>query len=197
LKDDHQGARYERPNNSAFESPEDKFLMFIGSIALVRTLPCLAEPGKLIVIGRPDCSLAAVIPYLAALPGVLAYQPATLALTFRRPRGYVTIYPDKVYITQVDHVAEGLALLEALRDAINATWESRDELTTAASARRAPQHLDIYAQLPQTNCQQCGEASCLAFAVQVILRNRDLPACIPLYQDPAFSDRKKVLEAMI
>lgn len=48
------------------------------------TLPCLAEPGKNIVIGKPDRLLDDVVPYLATLPGVIAYNPETHTLTFRR-----------------------------------------------------------------------------------------------------------------
>jgi len=33
---------------------------------------------------------------------------------------------------------EGLGILEALRDAINATWEKRFELLAVTTARRAP-----------------------------------------------------------
>jgi ArsR family metal-binding transcriptional regulator len=44
--------------------------MFLDSIALTRTLPCLAEPGKIIVIGKPGRSLDEVLPYLATLPSL-------------------------------------------------------------------------------------------------------------------------------
>ena len=50
--------------------------MYLDSIALTRTLPCLAEPGKIIVIGRPNRLLDEVLPYLATLPGIIAYNPA-------------------------------------------------------------------------------------------------------------------------
>lgn len=170
---------------------------YLASIALTRTLPCLAEPGKLIVIGKPSCSLAGVIPYLAALPGVIGYNPEAGTLTFRRPSGFLTIYTEKVYITQVKDPEEGLALLAGLKDAINTTWEHRSELTAVTAARRAPRHLDIFAQLPQTNCKQCGEVTCLAFAVNLILRKRLLDECTPLRNDAAFIDRKASLEAML
>ena len=49
--------------------------MYLDSIALTRTLPCLAEPGKIIVIGKPNRSLDEVLPYLATLPGLIAYNP--------------------------------------------------------------------------------------------------------------------------
>ncbi len=171
--------------------------MYLTSIALARTLPCLAEPGKIIVIGKPDRSLSEVIPYLATLPGVIAFNPETLTLTFRRQPGFMTLYPEKVYLTQVKDAEEGLALLEALKEAVNAVWEKREELVAATAARRAPRHLDVYALLPQTNCKRCGEAGCLAFAVRLIQQKLALEECLPLVHNPAFSDRRATLEAML
>jgi ArsR family metal-binding transcriptional regulator len=170
---------------------------YLEAISLTKTLPCLAEPGKIIVIGQPERSLDEVIPYLATLPGVIAYNPETLTLTFRRQPGFLTLYPDKVYITQVKDAEAGLELLQTLKDAINATWEHRHELTAVTKARRAPRHLDVYTLLPQTNCKQCGEATCLAFAVLLIQQKCSLDECLPLQQGPAFSDRRATLEAML
>jgi ArsR family metal-binding transcriptional regulator len=172
-------------------------MTYLSSIALKRLLPCLAEPGKKIVIGIPDRSLDAVIPYLATLPGIIAYNPAALTLTFRRPAGFLTLYADKVYITKVRDAEEGLELLLALKEAVNAAWEGRDKLAAATEARRAPRHLDVYSLLPQSNCKQCGEASCLAFAVLLIQQKHSLDECPPLQDDAAFADRKAALEAMI
>lgn len=171
--------------------------MYLNSLVLTKTLPCLAEPGKIIVIGKPDSSLAEVIPYLATLPGIIAYNPETCTLTFRRQPGFLTLSPEKVYITQVRDTEEGLKLLAALKDAINATWEHRYELKPATEKKQAPRHLDVYSLLPQTNCKQCGEAGCLAFAVNLILHKRELEECTPLQNDTAFTDRRATLEAML
>jgi ArsR family metal-binding transcriptional regulator len=172
-------------------------MKYLESITLTRILPCQAEPGKIIVIGQPDSSLDEVIPYLATLPGVIAYNPETLTLTFRRQPGFLTLYSDKVYITQVKDTEAGLEVLDALKEAINVTWEHRDELLAVTTARRAPRHLDVYTLLPQTNCKQCGESTCLAFAVLLIQQKRSLDECLPVQQDPAFSDRRATLEAML
>jgi ArsR family metal-binding transcriptional regulator len=166
-------------------------------MALVRTLPCLAYPGRIIVIGKPSRSLDDVLPYLATLPGVIAYNPQAHTLTFRRQPGFLTLYSDRVYITQVSNFEEGLALLQALTAAINATWENRAALVASTAARRAPRPLDIWVLLPQTNCKQCGEETCLAFACNLLLSNRQVTECLPLQADPAFADLKATLEAMI
>ncbi len=170
--------------------------MYLATLAITKTLPCLAEPGKIIVIGKPDRSLAEVIPYLATLPGIIAYNPDTLTLTFRRQLGFMTLYPDKVYITQVKDIEEGLELLRALVDAINATWEQRAKLVAITTARRAPRWLDILTLLPQTNCKRCGEATCMAFAAALLQQKRRLLECVPLVSDPAFGERRATLEAM-
>jgi ArsR family metal-binding transcriptional regulator len=171
--------------------------MFLKALALSQTLPCLAEPGKVIIVGKPDRPLTDVIPYLAALPGVIAYNPDTRTLTFRRQPGFMTLYPEKVFITQVQDADEGLLLLDALKDAINSTWDHRHELRPVNVAQHAPQHLDIYTLLPQTNCKRCGEATCLAFAVNLVLHKRQLEECIPLQSDTAFLDRRAALGAML
>jgi ArsR family metal-binding transcriptional regulator len=171
--------------------------MFLESITLTKTIPCLAEPGRIIVIGKPNRPLDEVLPYLATLPGIIAWNPETLTLTFRRQHGFMTLYSDKVYITQVVDTAEGLELFATLKEAVNAVWEKRAELTAATARKRAPRHLDIWELLPRTNCGQCGEAACLAFAVAVLQQKRLLSECLPLQSDPSFADRKATLEAML
>jgi len=73
--------------------------MFLVAIFLIRALPCLAEPGKIIVIGKPSRPLADVLPYLATLPNIIAYNPQAHSLTFRRQPGFLTLYSDRVHIT--------------------------------------------------------------------------------------------------
>ncbi len=61
----------------------------------------------------------------------------------------MTLYPDKMYITQVTDAQEGLELLEGVKDAVNAVWEKREELIAVMKPKAAPRHLDIWALLPQ------------------------------------------------
>jgi ArsR family metal-binding transcriptional regulator len=165
----------------------------LDAITLTKTIPCLAEPGKIIVIGKPSSPLHEVIPYLATLPGIIAYNPATCTLTFRRPRGFMTLYPDQIIITQVGNADEGLKLFEALKDAINATWEHRAELKPVTSIQKAPRLLDVWELLPRSNCGECGEATCMAFAANLLLGNHLPDECPIIHANPAFADRRSAL----
>jgi len=172
-------------------------MTYLDSITLTRTLPCLAEPGKMIVIGKPARTLEEVLPYVATLPGIIAYNPEGCTLTFRRQPGFLTIQRDQVYITQVKDVQEGLELLAALTESINAVWEHRQELIAVTASKRTPRPLDIWSLLPQNNCMQCGEATCMAFAVGLLQQNRALTECPLLASDPGLADRRVALEAML
>ena len=171
--------------------------MFLESIILTKILSCLAEPGKIIVIGEPSRKLDDVLPYLATLPNVITYNPETCTLTLRRQPGFISLYSDKAYITKVQDTEEGLELFQALVDAIHATWDNRAELVAMTASKHAPRPLDIWTLLPQTNCKKCGEATCMAFACNLLLQERVLEECTPLQADEAFAERRATLEAMV
>lgn len=169
---------------------------YLEAIALARTHPCLAERGKIVVVGQPDRALDEVLPYLATLPGVIAYNPDLPALTFRRRPGFLTLYADRVTFTQVRDMEEGLELLAALVEAVNATWEHRDELVAVRERRRPARPLDVYALLPQSNCGQCREATCMAFAFALLQQRRALAECPPLYEEPTLVEQREALAAL-
>jgi ArsR family metal-binding transcriptional regulator len=171
--------------------------MYLETITLTKILPCLAEPGKIIVVGDPSQRLDEVLPYLATLPNVITYNPETCTLTLRRQPGFISLYSEKVYITKVRDTEEGLDLFKALVDAINATWDNREELVAMTGRKHAPRPLDIWTLLPQTNCKKCGEATCMAFACNLLLQERVLEECTPLQADETFADRRATLEAML
>ncbi len=171
---------------------------FVESVQLVKTLPCLADPGKLIVIGQPSRAIDGILPLVAAIaPNVIAFNPATGTLTLRRQPGFITFYPDRVMITQVKDTAEGLDLLDAVRDLLNQCWAHRDTIQPVTTSRRTPRPLDVWTLLPQTNCKQCGEATCMAFAFGLLTAQQTVDDCPSLTADPAFADRRAQLMAMV
>jgi acetyl-CoA decarbonylase/synthase complex subunit gamma len=56
--------------------------------------------------------------------------------------------------------------------------------------------MEIYRLLPGTNCKECGEVSCMAFASALIERKRTIEDCHPLL-DEKYRDKRKKLEAIL
>jgi ArsR family metal-binding transcriptional regulator len=173
-------------------------MAFLDSLTLTKTLPCLAEPGKIIVIAEPAHHLDGVLPLVAAVaPNIISFNPEAGTLTLRRQPGFITFYPDKVMITQVKDTDEGLQLLSAVRDLLNQCWDQRDRIQPVKAAHRAPRPLDIWSLLPQSNCKRCGEATCMAFAFGLLQQKRTVEECPVVASDPAFADRRAQLMAMV
>lgn len=169
----------------------------VRAITLIRTLPCLADPGKIIVIGETDAAIDGVLPLLnAILPNIVSYHPFSGVMTLRRRPGLITLYPDKVMITQVADVEEGLTLLAAICDLLNRTWARRDEIQPRHEGRRVPRPLDVYELLPRSNCRACGEATCMAFAFG-LLESRHRPEECPSLVDPSFAAQRLALAEML
>jgi acetyl-CoA decarbonylase/synthase complex subunit gamma len=40
--------------------------------------------------------------------------------------------------------------------------------------------IDIYKLLPKTNCKECGQDNCMAFAAKIVNREADIDSCLPL-----------------
>jgi ArsR family metal-binding transcriptional regulator len=160
--------------------------MLVNAIKLTRTYPCLAEPGKIVVVGEPDAPIDGVLPLLnAILPNVVSYNPMAGVMTLRRQPGLLTLYPQRVTLTQVANAEEALELLAAVRDLVNRTWEQREQIQPRAEGRRTPRPLDVYELLPRSNCRACGEATCMAFAFGLLQGRHRPEECPPLLEPDA------------
>ncbi len=171
--------------------------MFVEYITLDHTRPCLAEPGKIVVVGKPSCPIDPVFPLLnAILPNVISYNPRAGALVLRRKPGFITLLADTVYITQVKDADEGLELLNAVRELLNQTWEARQTLQPRNEERRTPRPLDVWELLPRTNCRVCGEATCMAFGFALLEARRQMDECLPL-REPQAAGQRETLKGLL
>ena len=56
--------------------------------------------------------------------------------------------------------------------------------------------IDIYMLLPKTNCKECGEANCMAFATKVVNREVSIDQCSPLLSKENEKNYKKLKEML-
>ena len=60
--------------------------------------------------------------------------------------------------------------------------------------------IDLYMLLPRTNCKECGEANCMAFAAKLVNREASLEDCPPLLEGKykeSYIKLKEILEPPI
>ncbi|OPY43770.1 MAG: Acetyl-CoA decarbonylase/synthase complex subunit gamma 1 [Methanosaeta sp. PtaU1.Bin016] len=57
--------------------------------------------------------------------------------------------------------------------------------------------LNLYKQLPQTNCKKCGEETCMAFAAGLIARTRKVEDCTPLIEEKKYAKKLDALKTIV
>jgi len=80
---------------------------------------------------------------------------------------------------------------------VNQTWEQREEIEPDATTHERRQPLELFRLLPQTNCKQCGEETCFAFALKLAAGQTELEACTPLYEEQAHAEQRAQLEELL
>jgi acetyl-CoA decarbonylase/synthase complex subunit gamma len=72
--------------------------------------------------------------------------------------------------------------------------ENLSEVKHMSKARISP--IDVYKLLPRTNCKECGEENCMAFATKLINREVRLDQCSPLLEDQYQQSYQKLWEML-
>ncbi|MGY5852248.1 MAG: acetyl-CoA decarbonylase/synthase complex subunit gamma [Candidatus Thorarchaeota archaeon] len=62
---------------------------------------------------------------------------------------------------------------------------------------KLPGPLDIYPHLPGTNCKECGEANCMAFATKMAEHTVKLKACTPLFNEAQYAKKLAKLQELV
>lgn len=162
----------------------------------VFTPPREAETEKFTAIASLPVDISAVLPYLnATLPGAM-YQHAAQALLWRKGAHQLTLHAQQIAVGNVDDYDAAVAAIEDLIAQINHTWEHRAEITPDFEPHQRPPLMTVYKLLPRTNCRQCGEPTCYAFAIKLIAAQQLLEACSPL-REPPYASQLLALQAQL
>ncbi len=171
--------------------------MFVDKIEIIQVEPCVADREKIRLFAKIPADVRELLPYLNAKLANATYVCDRDTLTFSKGGRLITVYPRKVSIAKADDVADAEQVLKWLAERINFVHERRDEIEPVTERRVRIGPLDIYSWLPQTNCRQCGEVSCLAFALLLLQEKHRLNECRPLYaQEDLAAQRSRLEEFM-
>ncbi len=170
--------------------------MLFHSYKITRTLPCLADPMKIRAIAEVSGEIHEVFPYLnAVLKGCIYNHPAN-TLTIRKDQKLITLHALHITLAKIEDEKEAEEVLDWLKDLINETYEKRGQIEPNYSMAAELKALDIFKLLPGTNCKQCGEPTCLAFAVKLVGRDVEIRKCSPLFSQKYHAKQKVLVELL-
>ena len=133
------------------------------------------------------------LPYLASLIKLCSYDDTTRILTFKRNGKGVAMYPRQIAVTKLRDRDEAKQVLEQLKELINSTYENRHTIQPCYKKGGELKYLDVFKLLPGTNCGQCGQQTCLAFAARLVQQEANISQCSPIFGDRFEEKRRKLL----
>ena len=175
----YRPARHDAP---ADEEPplwtEDVF----GTASVMVFASCLTDQKGVRVTAHLSGDLTDVFPYLNADMATARYNPRGPTLTFMDRHRLITLYDRRIAIAKADDLEDAWRLLEMVRRRANDVWARRHEIEPSHEAQRRPTLFEIVKCLPRTNCRECGEATCTAFAARLLGGEIELSRCRPAWQ---------------
>jgi ArsR family metal-binding transcriptional regulator len=137
-----------------------------------------------------------VFPYLNAVLPDTSYNPGAGSITLRKEGRLLTFYGRGAVLAKVDGAEDALAQLAWFCNLCNEVWARREEIVPSYACRPVVGLLDLYSLLPRTNCGECGERTCIAFAVGLLLRTRRPGECPPLGTEESQPSRNRLCELL-
>jgi ArsR family metal-binding transcriptional regulator len=162
----------------------------------VFTPPCDPGAERFSAIARLTVDISEVLPYLnATLRGAIYYRAAN-ALTWKKGGHNLAFHAFQIATGNVEDYEVAVKEIDGLIKLINRTWERRSEITPDTETRQRPPLMTVYKLLPQTNCQQCGEPTCYAFAIKLVVSQKKLNDC-PLLAEPQAAEQLAALQDLV
>jgi ArsR family metal-binding transcriptional regulator len=140
--------------------------------------------------------ISEVFPYLNTVLKGLQYDHDEKTLTVKIEGRLITFRPRQIAVTKLADQNEAKSVIEELKEIVNDTYTNRDHIKPIYHTRSMPRPLDIYKLLPGNNCKECGELTCLAFALNLVNDKVRLIQC-PLLFNKEFEVNRSKLEAFL
>ena len=124
-----------------------------------------------------DQDVGEVIPYLNTDLGGFQCSREPPSVTFQIRGRLITVHPRKIAINALKDVEEADKILDWLKRQINETWERRENIRPSFEPAPRPLLIEILKHLPKTNCQECGQPTCMVFANRLAGGIGDINSC--------------------
>ena len=171
--------------------------MYLEEIKIIETSPCLADKELFKAITRASVSLTEILPYLnAIITEKPNYLPNLSSFEFKKGRVGFTLQDTGINITRFANMTELYELLDWIKGLVNDTYENRANIEPSYKERKVVLPLKIYSFLPKTNCKECGEQTCMAFASKLCKFDKGVDDCPSLGKSEFADLRQKLIAEM-
>jgi len=170
--------------------------MFLNDINITFMEPCIADVDKIRLKADFSDNISEVMPYLNTVLSNAAYSRDGSLITFMKEFRLLVLYPTNMTMAKARNMTDALQVLDWLKELINDTWEKRDSITPNFEKKKRPATMDIYKLLPQTNCRECGDATCFAFAARLLQGAQKIENCKPLFSKE-YANQLTMIRVMI
>jgi ArsR family metal-binding transcriptional regulator len=178
------------PPNQPATYPEDVF----GTAAVMVVAPCVADPARIRITAHISGDLGKALPYLNTEMIGGSFAPTGPTFTFMDQQRMVCLHPRRIAVAKADDVVDAWRVLEGVRNRVNGVWARRHAIVPSYERRERPPAIEIYKRLPRTNCGECGEATCLAFAGKLWRGSTTALCCRPIFGGDHAHKREALLE---
>ncbi len=158
----------------------------VKSVSITKIMPCMAEEGRVKLAMQLDSTLDTVMPILMGKfpPGNVNYIKQKKILTLNTHERVITFFPSgKIMMMNTIDPEEGIKIITEFMEKINQCHlesEKGDAGEDISEKLSKIGPLNIYNCLPQTNCEECGTATCMAFSMKLLSGDSTLDQCKPL-----------------
>lgn len=127
------------------------------------------QPGAMSVhcFAHLDQDVSEALPYVNSVLGGFEYIKSPASVTFKVHGKLITIHGKKIAVNALKDETEARKVVEWLKREINDAWENKETIEPCYEGAPRPQVIEILKLLPRTNCKECGEPTCMVFAVQI------------------------------
>lgn len=173
----------------------------VSKVTVQQIRPCIVAENMVRVLLQLDSEIKDIIPILATKypPGNVNYIENKGILTINISDRLVTLYPSgKISMNKTVDENDAIEVITEVMRHINQAYnESKNAETVDYSkmninlANIGP--LALYNCLPKTDCEKCGEATCMAFSIKLLSGDSKLNKCIPLVKNGDISCLEELL----
>ena len=144
---------------------------------------CLPSAVTVTATVEFDDDLTELLPYLNAELGPCVYEADPPFLRINRDNTPIVIYPGRIIIAGLRDENEASEVFQWIREIVNSVLRKKGEIKPSYWSLSEVKPLDIFKLLPKTNCGECGNPTCMAFAAALANGKASTDDCPVLLED--------------